>query len=217
MAGSTPSVTPNTVYGGVQPPAAAGGSSVVRPLPPLNPYPVQQPMTYNVPVQYGQHNPGAVQKPFQNYQEAPKISPYMNLYRRDNYTGIDNYNFYVKPALEEQARQQQMRNQLNSLEQQQNQAQRNERYQTTGTVGATYGRLNRGAVVAPGASYGFSGVSGMPIRPQEPQTGANADLDEKEKKDKAKEEDATASPLVTPTILNPYSPNNGFQFQFRPW
>jgi hypothetical protein len=43
-----------------------------------------------------------VSKPFANYNPAPAVSPYMNLYRRDTSGGtIDNYNAFVRPMVEQ--------------------------------------------------------------------------------------------------------------------
>ncbi len=41
-------------------------------------------------------------KPFSDYRPSSPISPYMNLYRF-NPSGIDNYNLFVRPALEQQS------------------------------------------------------------------------------------------------------------------
>ncbi len=45
---------------------------------------------------------GASPKPFSGYSRKSGISPYMNLFRSDNYrTGIDSYNLLVKPKLQQ--------------------------------------------------------------------------------------------------------------------
>lgn len=128
---------------------------------PLNPYQAGQGYIKSHPVQYGQPAVGrAPVKPFSEISPTPVISPYMNLYRRDNVSGIDNYNFYVRPALQAQQEKEQLRRELNALEAQ------NSALQPTlvPPTGATYGEINYGTVSgnrtgvyqAPGAHYGFN-------------------------------------------------------------
>ncbi len=40
-------------------------------------------------------------KPFANYRRPPAFSPYMNLFRDDTVNGLDNYNAFVRPAMEQ--------------------------------------------------------------------------------------------------------------------
>ncbi len=210
------SATLNTVNAGLPQGGNIPGAGVTgttgRPMPTLNPYQnLQQPQvrSFNGPAQYGQHNPSAAtEKPFANYEAAPLINPYMNLYRRDNFTGIDNYNLYVKPAIEAEQKRQQMQHQLNAM--QENQTQYQQQAQTqfnanvgAATVGASYGQMNTGTNVnQPGASYGFSGTG--PTVHVDPEAAAvktdKEKLDEKAEKDKKEEEEKNAS------YFNPYVP-----------
>ena len=208
------SATPNSVntqfpQGGASPFAVAGANG--RPMPTLNPYQTmqaqQQTRAFNGPVQYGQHTPAAApEKPFADYEAAPVLSPYMQLFRRDNFTGIDNYNLYVKPALEAEAKRQQMQQQLNAIQQNQSQTQVQQQAQFNSnvgaaTVGAAYGQMNTGMNANnPGASYGFSGsgptVHVDPARAQE--------KTDKEKIDEEAEEDEEDA--KQPAYFNPYTP-----------
>ncbi|MBE6427762.1 MAG: hypothetical protein E7028_04115 [Planctomycetaceae bacterium] len=212
------STTPNSVnsqftQGGNVPgmpgiPGAAG-----KPMPTLNPYAAQQAQptrSFNGPVQYGQHTPSqAPEKPFANYEAAPVLSPYMNLYRRDNFTGIDNYNLYVKPALEAEQKRKQMQNQLNTVQQNQNQTkvQQQTQFNTNvgaQTVGAAYGQMNTGTNTnRPGASYGFSGSGPtVHVNPE-----ANQEKTDKEKMDEEAEEDEDKEEEKKAAYFNPYAPN----------
>jgi len=205
------STTPNTVNTqfpqGI--PVVSGANG--QPMPMLNPYQQnQQPQTrsFNGPVQYGQHtNPGPVEKPFANMQQKPILSPYMNFYRRDTVPGIDNYNMYVKPALEAEQQRQQMQQQIQTLQQNQNQTQIQQQTQfnaTVGaqTVGAAYGQMNTGMNAnRPGASYGFSGTG--PTVHVDPNAAAKTDkekMDEKAETEKEDEEEQMGS------YFNPYTP-----------
>lgn len=207
------SATPNTVnagfpQGGTVPgiPGASG-----RPMPTLNPYQgmQQSPVrSFNGPAQYGQHTPSAApEKPFANYEAAPMISPYMNLYRRDNYTGIDNYNMYVKPALEAEQKRQQMQMQLNSMQeaQTQQQIQQQAQFNTNvgaSTVGASYGQMNTGMNAnRPGASYGFSG-SGPTVHVDP----ASLEKTDKEKADEKAEKEDEKDDEKDAAYFNPYVP-----------
>lgn len=55
------------------------------------------------------------EKPFSDYRLPPAISPYMNLYRFNPLTGVDNYNLFVRPILEQEAFNRQTTAQLRSL------------------------------------------------------------------------------------------------------
>lgn len=55
------------------------------------------------------------EKPFSDYRLPPAISPYMNLYRFNPATGVDNYNLFVRPILEQEAFNRQTAAQLRSL------------------------------------------------------------------------------------------------------
>lgn len=206
-----PSVTPNTVMPGAAPGARPAGGTARPPMPLLNPYPQAQPMVHNIPVTYGQHTPrGPVEKPFANYQAAPVVSPYMNLYRRDNYTGVDNYTFYVKPALQAEQDRQQTQTRLNELQraQTEQQAAQYNASVRTATVGASYGQVNTGYTAPhPGASYGFSGI-GAPIRPE---VAPAPEEEKKTDKEKMDEDGKKRMP-----VINPYMNNNGFQFEYNP-
>ena len=60
---------------------------------------------------------GGIKKPYASYKPPPPVSPYMGLYRTDNSLGtIDNYNQFVRPKLDQQARRQQLNNQLRTLQ-----------------------------------------------------------------------------------------------------
>lgn len=206
------SATPNSVNtqfpqnGVPQVPGATG-----TPMPTLNPYQsmqVPQTRAFNGPVQYGQHTPSeAPEKPFANYEAAPTFSPYMHLYRRDNHTGIDNYNLYVKPAMEAEKKRQNMQSQLNSVQQQQ--AQQRVQQQTqfnsnvgASTVGASYGQMNTGRNTnQPGASYGFSG-SGPTVHVDAEARGKT----DKEKMDEEAEADEEKEDEKKAAYFNPYGP-----------
>ena len=122
---------------------------------PINPYQPTQPRINSVNVQYGTHTPQNVQKPFSDYKPEPNFSPWMNLYRSGNNTGIDNYNFYVRPALEAEQEKRQMQEQVRTLQAQQNATAVQQQH--VGAYGAVYGQVNSGV----GASYGFPGHSGV--------------------------------------------------------
>lgn len=214
---STPTIqsaTPNSVnsqftQGGNVPgmPGIPGANG--KPMPTLNPYAAQQAQptrSFNGPVQYGQHTPTqAPEKPFANYEAAPVLSPYMNLYRRDHVAGIDNYNLYVKPALEAEQNRKQMQSQLNAIQQNQNQTkiQQQTQFNTSvgaQTVGAAYGQMNTGMNTnRPGASYGFSGT-GPTVHTNSEATSEKTD---KEKIDE--EDDETVEKNAA--YFNPYAPN----------
>lgn len=212
------SATPNSVnsqftQGGNVPGMTAVPGATGRPMPTLNPYqPLQQQpvRSFNGPVQYGQHtSAGSVEKPFANYEAAPVISPYMNLYRRDNLSGIDNYNLYVKPAMDAEQKRQQMQTQLNTLQQNQSQTQVQQQAQFNTnvgaqTVGASYGQLNAGMNANnPGASYGFSGsgptVHVDPAAAEDGKTDKEK-MDEKAQKDEEEEDEKQGA------YFNPYAP-----------
>jgi hypothetical protein len=42
------------------------------------------------------------QKPFAGYRSPSPVSPYMQLYQRQSASGLDNYNQFVRPLLEQQ-------------------------------------------------------------------------------------------------------------------
>ncbi len=217
---STPTIqstTPNSVnsqftQGGNVPgmPGIPGANG--KPMPTLNPYAAQQTQptrSFNGPVQYGQHTPAqAPEKPFANYEAAPVLSPYMNLYRRDHVAGIDNYNLYVKPALEAEQNRKQMQSQINSIQQNQNQTKIQQQTQFNAnvgaqTVGASYGQMNTGMNAnRPGASYGFSG-SGPTVHVN---SEAVQEKTDKEKiDDEAEENEETVEKKAA--YFNPYAPN----------
>ncbi|MDO4585288.1 MAG: hypothetical protein Q4D62_14450 [Planctomycetia bacterium] len=187
--GVSTSVTPNTVTQPMRP-----TQNVSKPLPPLNPYPQPTLQAPTGRVQYGQHNPSAsTQKPFANYQKPSNFSPYMNLYRRDNFSGVDNYNFYVKPALEAEQQKAEMQREIHDLQRQQQQQQTATPSATQ--PGAVYGRLNSGA----GASYGFPGRSGLPSTPAVA-TEKTPKEEEQEKEEEEKKEERGS------LHINPYNP-----------
>ena len=209
-AGSTgvmQSVTPNSVNMQFPRGVPSVSGTTGQPMPLLNPYQQNQNQTrtFNGPVQYGQHTPtGTVAKPFENVQEKPFLSPYMNFYRRDRVPGIDNYNMYVKPALEAEKQRQQTQQQIQALQQNQNQTRIEQQAQFNAnvgaqTVGASYGQMNTGMNAnRPGASYGFSGTG--PTVHVDPNAAEKTD---KEKIDeKAEEEKEEAG-----SYFNPYAPN----------
>lgn len=55
-------------------------------------------------------------KPHQGYQPGAAVSPYMNLFRRDDSIGIDNYNSFVRPRLERQKAAKQVNRQIRGLQ-----------------------------------------------------------------------------------------------------
>lgn len=187
--GVSNSVTPNTVMPTVRP-----TQNVSKPLPPLNPYPQPTLQAPTGRVQYGQHNPSAsTQKPFANYQKPPNFSPYMNLYRRDNFSGIDNYNFYVKPALEAERQNAEMQREIHDLQRQQQTQQQSAAAPSGSSQGVVYGRLNSGV----GASYGFQGNSGLP---------ATAPASEKTPKEEEQEKEEEKKNERGNLYINPYNP-----------
>jgi hypothetical protein len=57
------------------------------------------------------------EKPFSGYSPTPALSPYMNLYRRDNNFGtVNNYYSLVRPMLEQRAYNQRLQYEIGSLE-----------------------------------------------------------------------------------------------------
>ncbi|MCR4415712.1 MAG: hypothetical protein NUV77_25140 [Thermoguttaceae bacterium] len=54
------------------------------------------------------------EKPFSDYRPSSPISPYMHLYRF-NPSGIDNYNLFVRPVIEQQAFNRQATRELHTL------------------------------------------------------------------------------------------------------
>jgi len=110
--------------GGTMPPfrapSSGGGVPAALPssfAPPLNPYVSTGASTPSVPVQIapGLATAPVAQKPFSDYRLPPAISPYMNLYRFNPLTGVDNYNLFVRPILEQEAFNRQTAAQLRSL------------------------------------------------------------------------------------------------------
>ena len=66
--------------------------------------------------------PAPAQQPFQNYQQSPTVSPYLNLTNRNG--NPQTYQTLVRPLLEQQQQNQQTQRQINNLSaQQQNLAQ----------------------------------------------------------------------------------------------
>lgn len=208
-AGIPQSVTPNTVNTQFPQGVPAVPGATGQPMPLLNPYQQNQNQTrtFNGPVQYGQHTPtGQVAKPFENVQEKPFLSPYMNFYRRDRVPGIDNYNMYVKPALEAEKQRQQTQQQIQALQENQNQTRIEQQAQFNAnvgaqTVGASYGQMNTGMNAnRPGASYGFSGTG--PTVHVDPNAAEKTDKEKMdEKAEEEKEEEQAGS------YFNPYAPD----------
>ena len=66
----------------------------------------------------------AVEKPFAGYRPMSGVSPYMNLFRRDNGGTLDNYTSFVRPELDQRRLNQQVGRDLRGLE-------RNTRVQST--------------------------------------------------------------------------------------
>jgi hypothetical protein len=61
--------------------------------------------------------PVSMDKPFSGHQADPVLSPYMDLFRTDNSLGtVDNYNQYVRPKLQQQARNRQLNRQVRGLQ-----------------------------------------------------------------------------------------------------
>lgn len=84
--------------------------------PPVNPYvstaaPAAVPLSASPTGSVGP----VTEKPFSDYRLPPAISPYMNLYRFNPLTGVDNYNLFVRPILEQEAFNRQTSAQLRSL------------------------------------------------------------------------------------------------------
>ena len=176
---------------------------VYKPMPVFNPY---QQTTRQISgggaAVYGQFTPsGTVDRPFEHYQAPSPISPYMQLYRTDNVSGIDNYNMYVKPAIEAEQQRIEMQNQLDALQQQQTQMQQTQQFQQpqTGTQsvsGAVYGNINSGL----GASYSTTTPNAPTVEP--------SPTAEEEEQDETKQTDQQTDQNTTPNYnaLNPYIP-----------
>jgi hypothetical protein len=54
-------------------------------------------------------------KAFSDYRATGGVSPYMNLFRRDNGGTVDNYSTMVKPQLDQQRLNQQFNRDINGL------------------------------------------------------------------------------------------------------
>lgn len=205
----------NRIPAGVAPAPSAsrGGPGVLNPYAPakpgqqapfVNPYPPANARINSVPVQYNAGTPAGVQKPFADYRAPDNFSPWMNLYRGGNRSGVDNYNFYVRPALEAQREKEQAQHDMRSMQQQQNAAATQQHNQ--GRYGASYGDLSRGP-----ASYGFSGGASAPgaysPAPASPVLAPQDDTPNK---------DLNTNP---PTSVNPYAPllDNTYDFNFNPY
>jgi hypothetical protein len=57
----------------------------------------------------------AAQRPFGNYRPGPQLSPYLYLYRSSP-TGIDSYNLFVRPAIEQQTFNRQVETQVHTIQ-----------------------------------------------------------------------------------------------------
>lgn len=55
-------------------------------------------------------------KPFDSFNSPSPISPWMDMNRRDGSAGVDNYNQFVQPKLQQQARNQQLNRQIRGLQ-----------------------------------------------------------------------------------------------------
>lgn len=220
----TPAATPQAGMATQPMPTAAGGTTTsagvipsgtaaqktqpaYKPMPVFNPYQqTNRKISGGGAAIYGQFTPsGPVDRPFEHYQAPSPVSPYMQLYRTDNFSGIDNYNMYVKPAIEAEQQRIEMQNQLETLQQQQqaqmrqNPQQFQQNPQSTNSVsGAVYGNVNSGL----GASYNTT----TPNAPQAEQPAAKeASEDEK---DDSKQTDQQTDQNTKPNYnaLNPYIP-----------
>ncbi len=56
------------------------------------------------------------EKPHQNYRPGSAVSPYMNLFRRDEAVGVDNYSSIVRPQLDRQRASKQVNRQIRGLQ-----------------------------------------------------------------------------------------------------
>lgn len=181
-----------------------GPAKTTPPVPFLNPYPDPAARINSVPVQYNAGTPAGVQKPFADYRAPDNFSPWMNLYRGGNRSGIDNYNFYVRPALEAQQQRDQTQRDMRNMQQQQNTA--TAQQQNQARYGASYGDLTRGP-----ASYGFNGA-GSASGTYSPATGSPvlAPQDDVPNKDQG---------TTLPTSVNPYAPllDNSYDFDINPY
>ncbi len=98
-------------------PVGAGpGPAIPNVAPPINPY-VSAGSAPAAPIRVAPSVTAApvADKPFSDYRLPPAISPYMNLYRFNPLTGVDNYNLFVRPILEQEAFNRQTSAQLRSL------------------------------------------------------------------------------------------------------
>ena len=184
-------------------------------MPLLNPYQQTAQQTNYTPTVYGQYTPkGQIDPPFSDYDPSYKVNPYMNLYRTDNNTGFDNYTIYVKPALEAEAKERALRQEISNMKQaQQAAADRQIQEAAMATGGSVYGNLNSGL----GASYGAVNPPTTAPAPAAA-TAPSTEATEKEKEEAAAEglEKQTRAPNFNQ--LNPYIPTgaNPAQYQVRP-
>lgn len=138
-----PAMTPATL-GQVTPGGLGAGSSLgggsslgigrgtlpTAPLTPVNPFASAQgystttPATISSGVQRGRAGSGTSgrggssrpSKPYANFTPPSPVSPYMNLYRNDGVSGVNNYYSLVKPALDQRAYNQQTQREIQTLQ-----------------------------------------------------------------------------------------------------
>ena len=121
---ASPTANLQTQQGGPggQPSGASGSRAGVIPQAPASPLPRKRPSLPQSRVTEFYKNRALIQamdpsKPLSSYQPAPVLSPYMDLFRTDNNLGtIDNYNQYVRPKLQQQARARQLSRQVRGLQ-----------------------------------------------------------------------------------------------------
>jgi len=64
----------------------------------------------------GTSSPGPTSKPFSGYRQRPAVSPYMDLFRYGQPDGVDNYNTFVKPRLDQRRQNIMVGGQIQSLQ-----------------------------------------------------------------------------------------------------
>ena len=180
-----------------RPTGATAGAGVM----PVSPYQVTTPRIGTGNVQYGQHFPQNPQKPFEGYKPAPKFNPWLEMNRGGNYTGIDNYTLYVKPALEAEQERQNSQSRMHETQLRQQNAARAER---PAAVGASYGDINNGV----GATYGVADPSAYGVTGSSSAAKTGTSRKAPKAEDEEDEEEAPRKPVKSNNFdnLNPYAP-----------
>ena len=166
--GAVPPVTMGSLNS-ASPWGAMPGQQAVMPVMPMTPFaaaPRGAASTYRAAAVYGMQ-PGPVpavggRKPFANFRPQAAVSPFMGLYAPST-PGVNNYNAYVRPQLEQQAFNEQVDRGFRTIEQREDAA-----LQTSGTpVGGSFGIPNQLFQTGPG----LSSATFMNLQPYYPNRG----------------------------------------------